>query len=212
MAKRTLIVGDLHGCYDEMLDLLKLVDYRPAEDRLIFTGDVINRGPQSKACIEFLQQHKARSVLGNHEYFMLQSFLLKEPERNVYKNMAAEFGPNLPQLIDEIAGWPVWIEEEDYLVIHAGLHPTLAKESTPTDYLVNVRNLLNEAGAVTPWFDLYQGKKLVVFGHWARLKGVVRDNVIGLDLGCVYGEKLQALSLPDRRLFEVPARQKYFQS
>ena len=60
-----------------------------------------------------------------------------------------------------------------------------------------------------PWFDFYTDDKLVVFGHWAAQEGVVRENAIGLDTGCVYGKKLTALVLPERELVSVKARKQY---
>jgi len=71
MADRTIIIGDLHGCYDETLALLKKCNVR-AEDRVIFLGDLVDRGPDSKECVE-LAMHREQvqgseaCILGNHE-------------------------------------------------------------------------------------------------------------------------------------------------
>lgn len=59
------------------------------------------------------------------------------------------------------------------------------------------------------WFEFYRGPKLFVFGHWAQLGGIVRENVVGLDTGCVYGKKLSALILPDREIITVKAKSNY---
>lgn len=59
------------------------------------------------------------------------------------------------------------------------------------------------------WFDAYRGRTLAVFGHWAQKAPLLRRNAIGLDTGCVYGQALTALILPERRLVSVPARRVY---
>ena len=59
------------------------------------------------------------------------------------------------------------------------------------------------------WYELYRLSKLVVFGHWAKRGLVIRKNVMGLDTGCVYGNQLTAVVLPEKTLFQVPAKQIY---
>jgi len=210
-AKRTIVVGDLHGCFDELQDLLGKIHFQPQEDELIFSGDVINRGPKSKECINFLITTGALSVLGNHEYFLIQSHRFQEVKRRVYRLMRKEFQDDFEELLQIISSWPIWIEREDFLLVHAGLHPFLNKTSVPPEYLLSVREVREETGELKPWFDFYQGEKLLLFGHWAKLKSMVeKPNVIALDGGCVYGGTLRAVILPEKQVMSVPARKIYF--
>ena len=75
-----------------------------------------------------------------------------------------------------------------------------------------------QKSSLKSWFDFYTAKKLIVFGHWAALDGIIKDNVIGLDTGCVYGKKLTALILsdfasspnsPKREIVSVQAKKQY---
>lgn len=72
-AGRDLVVGDIHGCYDELQALLRQADFDTAKDRLFSTGDLIDRGPNSADCIRLLEQPWFHAVRGNHEQMMLEA-------------------------------------------------------------------------------------------------------------------------------------------
>lgn len=208
---RTIVIGDLHGCFDELNQLLKLANYKKGRDRLIFTGDLINRGPKSKQCIDFFINEKAESVMGNHEYWLLKAVDEGFSEYEIYKKMQAEFGNDFLALIKLLKKLPLWIDFDDYIVVHAGLHPKLDVAKTDPVFLTNVRKISDDNGKMVPWFNLYKGRKTVIFGHWARLEGVFKKNIIGLDSGCVYGKSLTGLILPGREIIKVPATRVYYQ-
>src|SRR5258706_16123735 len=66
---RTIVIGDLHGCFDEAVALLKKLEAQPS-DRVIFAGDLVDRGPKPRECVELAMQHEC--ILGNHEEKHLQ--------------------------------------------------------------------------------------------------------------------------------------------
>ena len=126
-----------------------------------------------------------------------------------------EFGKKrFPLFLDDVRTWPLWIEHDEFLAVHGGVRPDRALEETSVEELVNMRtwdgtgeNLQSMQNP--PWFEFYKGRKLIVFGHWAALGGVVRKNVIGLDTGCVYGGTLTAVELPERKIVSVRAKRAY---
>ena len=68
----TYVIGDVHGCFDELKKLLKKISFNPSKDSIIFTGDLVNRGNQSLEVLEFCMKEKSiDTVLGNHDVFLL---------------------------------------------------------------------------------------------------------------------------------------------
>lgn len=70
---RLYVAGDLHGAYDTLMRALEAINFNPSLDRLLFTGDLHDRGGDSAACLELLRQSWVASVLGNHELMLLCS-------------------------------------------------------------------------------------------------------------------------------------------
>lgn len=72
---RDFIVGDLHGCFEDLQLIMGHINFDPAQDRLISTGDLIDRGPDSAKCLGLLQEEWFHAVMGNHE-LMFADFLM----------------------------------------------------------------------------------------------------------------------------------------
>lgn len=77
---RDFIIGDLHGCYDELMTSLKLVKFCTVTDRLFSVGDLVDRGPKSLDCVYLLCYPWFKSVLGNHEETMIKAVLDQNPD------------------------------------------------------------------------------------------------------------------------------------
>ena len=210
---RTLIIGDVHGCFQELEDLLQEISYRPKQDRLIFIGDLINKGPASLEVFDLFTKLDAESLIGNHELALLQQVRGERPENERRHNLREEFGNRFDELIDSIQQWPRLIRLPGVLLVHAGVPPSVRPETVDLHTLVNIRTwgdkgMVYQAGD-SPWYDQYTGKEHVVFGHWAALRGLQTPQFTGLDTGCVYGGSLTALILPEHRLVSIPARRPY---
>lgn len=211
---RTIIIGDVHGCIDELNLLLEKIQFCPNKDQLYFTGDLINRGPSSVEVFKRFKDLNAKAVLGNHEYWVLKRHVESEKMEEKIHRLKNQFGEHYDDFIEDVQSWPAYIETDQFILVHAGLVPGENPAKSDPFQLTTIRtwdgvgsNLNSEKDPA--WFEFYQGKKLVVFGHWARLEGVNRKNVIGLDTGCVYGKKLSALVLPERKIVSVKALKIY---
>ncbi|CAM2005174.1 metallophosphoesterase [Acanthopleuribacter pedis] len=216
MQKDWLIVGDVHGCRAELDALLAKAEFRPEQTELIFVGDLINKGPDSEGVLERAVAYNARMVLGNHETNFLEQARAGTFRPGSMSRVAEQMGPRLGKWVDYLERQPFWLIRPQLLVVHAGLHPSLALEDTPPRILTRIRTwgengLFMDREQDPPWYHFYQGDATVVYGHWARAGLVMRERTIGLDSGCVYGFQLSALRWPQRELIQVNAFETYVQ-
>lgn len=215
-SERVILIGDVHGCFDELIALLDKVHFNDKSDRLIFLGDIINKGPKSVEVINFVMSGGHECVRGNHEQGFLNALNSDSDVKlsGGFKQLALALGKDLSTVAKWMDGLPYYIEEEDFIALHAGLAPDIALEQQSSATLTTIRtwdgvgkDLNNEEDP--PWFEFYKSKKLVVFGHWAKKGLVERDNSIGLDTGCVWGGQLSALLLPQRKVISIDAFKTY---
>lgn len=210
MASRIFIVGDVHGCFDELMLLLEKARYNPCYHRLILLGDLINKGPNSFKVLSWVRERKVESVIGNHELKFIQTVEQQRPLPVVLKDMKKDMGHRLKEWLFWIKSWPVYIEEKGFLAVHGGLVPGEHPCQSKIEHLVNIRYWGGKGkgmknSSYPAWHDLYTGSKLVVYAHWAQQGLKVKKNSIGLDTGCVYGGFLTGLWLPERELVQVPS-------
>jgi bis(5'-nucleosyl)-tetraphosphatase (symmetrical) len=261
-------IGDLQGCHEEFVELLALVGFAPARDRLWVVGDIVNRGPQSLACLREVKAlgDAARVVLGNHDLHLLTVAAgHRRPHRSdtIDDILAA---PDRADLLDWLATRPLVVREDERLMVHAGVLPSWTaahaqmlsgeveaklrsddahrflgvlygdEPSTWRDDLdgddrlraiVNVCTRLRFCTAdgridfrekrgreyapadMRAWFmhpTRRTARNTIVCGHWSTLELALEPNVLMLDSGCLWGGTLTAISLPDRRVFQVPSR------
>lgn len=213
---RTIVIGDLHGCYDEAVELLDRVAATSA-DRVIFTGDLVDRGPKRRECVELAMRHEC--VLGNHEESHLQQRKRADDRllpdhletRRVLDDAHYDYFTRLPRLIR--------LPQFGAAVIHAGALPGLPLEQQDAYHLLHAQCVRPpERKSYWPskapagfafWTNHWRGPERLIFGHTVLTEPLVTEHAVGIDTGCVYGRSLTALVLPDWELVSVPARRAY---
>ena len=226
---RTVWIGDVHGCADELEELLATLSVTE-DDRVVFVGDLVARGPDSRRVLRVARELRALAVRGNHEHRMLVAHgALTRGERG------PRLGPAHQRLLSELTDedWaqlealPLSLElpEHQVRVVHAGVVPGVPFEQQQPWTLLHVRSLTalgaaSDRYAPVSWAERYVGPPHVIFGHNAQAGLQLSPFATGLDTGCVYGGALTALVLEraqvpppasERRdvLVSVPARQRY---
>lgn len=213
---RKIIIGDVHGCFEELVELLDACDYDVKEDKLIFVGDLINKGPESLSVLDLVDSTNADVVLGNHEVAFLK--YLEGNENFVskgFEQVKAQMGERLLFWESWLKSRPYYLEYDDCIVVHAGLQPEVKLENTSPSILTKIRTWDGSGDDMNnpsnpPWHKFYKGKKLVVYGHFAAQGLHILENSIGLDSGCCWGGSLSALILPSREIIQVKAKKAYF--
>jgi len=213
---RTLIIGDVHGCADELDDLLRVAGYSVG-DRLVFVGDLVAKGPDSAGVVARARELAALAVLGNHEMPILAHFSSKRrgeaaPKiKETHRETALALTPGDVSWLESL---PVFLrlEEHGVIVAHAGIVPGIRLEDQQQEALLTMRSIRADGTWSktfehgTPWAERYEGPEHVVFGHDAMRNLQLYAFATGLDTGCVYGGELTALELPSRRIYKVRAR------
>jgi bis(5'-nucleosyl)-tetraphosphatase (symmetrical) len=258
-------IGDIQGCYTSLQRLIHAVRFNPQHDRLWFTGDLVNRGPDSLHVLRYIRDlgSAATTVLGNHDLFLISVAAGVSMLRR---------SDTLAQVLessdcDDLLAWlrqqPLLHREDEWVLVHAGLLPQwtiedaqqLAKEAEMAlrgeEYVGSLRALhadvhvqwdpeltgpvrfasimkvltrlraCSVSGVMEssfsgppeltpygfhPWFSIPSRKSAaatIVYGHWAAMGLHIMPNLLSLDSGCVYGRRLTAICLEDRRVFQV---------
>jgi predicted phosphodiesterase len=212
MTARTIVIGDIHGCYDELLALLDKVQ-AGALDRIIAVGDLIVKGERNREVLDlFMSDARFSSVLGNHDRAILRYWRGKKKKLNEQQHdcrLQLESGRERYEAY--LASLPLTLDLGAHLVVHAGLRPGVAlAEQSPKD-LTELRTLEGKRSSPkgTPWYDVYDGAQTVLFGHWPAPAVRRGKCAIGLDTGCVYGYELTAYVVETGEFVQVKAARAY---
>ena len=121
----TYAIGDVQGCFDELLQLLEKVAYRKDRDRLWFVGDLVNRGPKSLEVLRFVREldRRAETVLGNHDLHLIAQHAGVERAHKGDTFHDVLQARDRAELIDWLCGRPMVHAEGAYAMVHAGLLP-----------------------------------------------------------------------------------------
>jgi protein phosphatase len=232
------IIGDIHGCHVELVELLTDLGYETDPDgstvtpppgrRALFLGDLVDRGPAVPAVLRLVMGMVAKGVAlcipGNHEVKLLRALNGKNVTQThglaqSLDQLAAEppeFSQEVAKFIDSLIGHYV-LHEGRLVVAHAGLPEKLQGRASGQ---VRAVALYGDTSGETddyglpvryPWAEEYRGKALVVYGHTPVPEAVWVNKTICIDTGCVFGGRLTALRYPERELVSVPAHEVYYE-
>ena len=212
MTARTIVIGDIHGCYDEFVALLDKVG-AGEHDRIVAAGDLIVKGEQNGAVLDhFMSDARCSSVLGNHDRAILRYWRGKKKKLNEQQHECrSELESGRERYEAYLASLPLMLDLGAHLVVHAGLRPGVALADQSAKDLTELRTLGEKRSSPkgTPWYDVYDGDQTVLFGHWPAREPRRAASAIGLDTGCVYGHRLTACIIETGQLESVPARRVY---
>src|SRR5579884_3157914 len=235
------IVGDVHGCFEELCSLLAKLGYviiphdgeyavtPPAGRKLVFVGDLVDRGPGIAEVLSLVMGMVAAgtafSVPGNHDIKLLRK--LKGRDVQLTHGLAdsveqlakrpPEFSRKVAEFIDDMVSHYVF-DDGKLVVAHAGMKEEMQGRGSGA-----VRNfaLYGETTGETDEFGLpirynwaadYRGRANVVYGHTPVAQPEWLNHTINIDTGCVFGGRLTALRYPERELVSVPSLRTYYES
>jgi len=199
-------IGDIHGSFDQLKELIQKIPIDFVDDTLVFIGDYIDRGPNSVEVIDYLLELKHRHpgiifLKGNHED-MLEKFLDGTDRFTYLLNGGQETLDSYLRAFKSAGAFPIpsdhmaffkslrlYYETEAYIFVHAGLRPKVPLESQETEDLLWIRDKFI--------YSKYHFGKKVVFGHTPLEEPLVEANKIGIDTGAVYGHALTCVQLPE---------------
>jgi len=218
--KRFIIIGDQHGCYDQLLNLLTKCNYNKKTDVIVGCGDMVDRGDKSYEVIKFFQpdnpheEHNIFTVMGNHDD-KFKRYLLgnKITIGKALQKSVDEFSIKCPDLIERasIALWlsnlPHIIRLPDLLdrpcyIVHAGIdtrYPIDQQSQETCIYIrgINPKNFFDESAGL--WYDTLDGSYYILSGHISsKVVNPVPWN-FSLDAGCASGGKLRAMVIENNK-------------
>ncbi|HEV2880656.1 MAG TPA: metallophosphoesterase [Pyrinomonadaceae bacterium] len=212
MTARTIVIGDIHGCYEELLALLDKVQ-AGASDRIVAVGDLIVKGERNREVLElFMSDARFSSVLGNHDRAILRYWRGKKKKLNEQQHACRlELESGRERYEAYLASLPLTLDLGAHLVVHAGLRPGIALEEQSPKDLTELRGLEGKRSSPkgTPWYEVYDGAQTVLFGHWPAPTVRRGKCAIGIDTGCVYGYELTAYIVETGEFVQVKATRPY---
>ncbi|RYG36273.1 polynucleotide kinase-phosphatase [bacterium] len=229
------LIGDVHGCFDEMVDLLLALGYpveggllgaHPEGRKPVFLGDLVDRGPDSPGVLRFVMDAVTRElaicVPGNHDERLLRKLKGREVKLThglaetiqQLEEQSPEFLLEVRKFLDSLRSHYV-LDNWGLVAAHAGMKEEFIGRASGR---VRSFALFGETTGETdefglpiryPWASEYRGTAAVIYGHTPQIRAEWLNNTINIDTGCVFGGKLTALRWPERELVDVPARQTY---
>jgi serine/threonine protein phosphatase 1 len=211
---KTYVIGDIHGCSNTLTGLLKIIEPVHEDDTIIFIGDYIDRGPDSKGVVDLIldlrkRHHRIITLMGNHEFMFMNTFkgigiqdfiamggdatlrsydIPLDSLQDIHNKIPTE---HLRFFQDLLLYW----EDHEHIYVHAGLQPGVHLTQQSMDWLLWARE---------EFIDLkYDFGKKVIYGHTPYDTPKIDENKIGVDTGAVYDGCLTCLVLPDMEFINM---------
>lgn len=232
------IIGDIHGCCDELIELLGKLGYvvtgsdadisvtHPEGRKPVFVGDFVDRGPDPvgvlRLAMGLVEAGAALAVPGNHDIKLVRALRGRNVQRThglaetmeQLEAQPAEFREHVAQFLDGLVSHTI-LDDGRLVVAHAGMKERYAGRASGR---VREFALYGETTGETDEFGLpvrmnwaaeYRGKPVVVYGHTPVPRPEWLNNTINIDTGCCYGGALTALRYPEREVVSVLAQRMY---
>ncbi|MEQ6388294.1 bis(5'-nucleosyl)-tetraphosphatase PrpE [Bacillaceae bacterium S4-13-58] len=230
------IIGDVHGCYDELMDLFKKLGYS-FEDHLpkhasrvpVFLGDLTDRGPKSIEVMRLvyklvIEENRGKYIPGNH-CNKLYRFFLGNPVKQQHglETTVAEWEELSPRdqkevkeefiTLYETAPLYLQLPEVNAVVAHAGIkRDMIGKKGKRVETFVfygdiTGKTLPNGMPERLDWAEEDTGGDWIIYGHTPVREPRVIGKTMNIDTGCVFGGKLTAFQLPEENIVSVPSYQ-----
>lgn len=217
--RNLLVIGDVHGCYDELRELLDQQDISEESNNtcVIFVGDLINKGPKNAEVVKLARKLRAYSVRGNHDEVCLLEWEKSQKRNGTLSSKFSWMKQLTPQDIQWLYDMPytIGVPSRNFIIVHAGLLPGRSLEEQDPKDMITMRNVMEDAsgeGYVATeadtgvcWASRWEGPDHIYFGHDARRLLQQHNYATGLDTGCVYGGHLTAIYPVSGKLVSVKA-------
>ena len=231
------IIGDVHGCYDELTALLTRLGYvvdaqghtatPPTGRTAVFVGDLADRGPDSVGVLRLVMSMvaagQAYCVAGNHDVKLLKYLQGRQVQISHGLDLTiAELAAETPAFRDQVQCFldslrSHYVFDDGRLVVaHAGCKQKYQNKSSARvrDFCLygETTGETDEYGLPVrlPWANDYRGHAMVVYGHVPTTRATIVNNTIDIDTGCVFGGALSAYRYPEQELVQQPAARQYF--
>jgi protein phosphatase len=234
------IIGDVHGCFDELHELMTALGYTieqngseyqvtvPEGRKAIFLGDLVDRGPKIphvlRLVMAMVEAGQALCVPGNHDIKLLQKLRGKDVKMahgladsvTQLESESPEFKSKVAAFLDGLISHYV-LDDGKLVVAHAGMKEEMQGRGSAA---IRSFALFGETTGETDEFGLpvrynwaadYRGKASVVYGHTPLAEPQWLNRTVNIDTGCVFGGKLTALRYPEKEFVSVPAHKTYYE-
>lgn len=232
------VIGDIHGCFSELLELIEKLGYQKHDDvyihpegrQLAFVGDAMDRGPESLKVLRLLFAMQDKGILhyspGNHCNKLYRFFKGNKVQithglettlaewQQLEKKEQQEFRARYLHFYEEL---PYYQElKDDLVVVHAGIRADMIGKPISKNIAVfvmygDITGRFHADGRPVRknWAKSYTGSKWVIYGHTPTETPYIINKTANIDTGCVFGGSLTAFRFPEEIIVSVPSQQPY---